>query len=280
MNWSSTVILFIGLIVILVGLVIVFWNMNNDIKEITKKCENIEELIFFAEMAKMAYFPENPNLINSFAKKNDLIFDSKKDIFTDKNTNTVVLFFKRNNIIYISFRGTIVTSLENIEEDIDIYKVPFYGTNVSRGFLKGWSGLRSEVLSRVAESNSVVITGHSLGAAISSIAAIDIFETTKIKPICVTFASPRVGDELFVELFKKLIGESTRVEGKFDPIPRLPTTYQGFKHIPTMYLISEDRCIIGGPPPKNWVWDIRYHYIDKYIDILKTLNQEEILPLK
>lgn len=45
----------------------------------------------------------------------------------------------------------------------------------------------------------VFITGHSLGAALATLAAAHLATTHKIKPILYTFASPRVGDKKFAE---------------------------------------------------------------------------------
>ena len=48
--------------------------------------------------------------------------------------------------------------------------------------------------------------------------------------VCITFGSPRVGDEEFVKLFKKHVDESVRCVNQEDPVPMVPTACR-FEHV-------------------------------------------------
>lgn len=80
---------------------------------------------------------------------------------------------------------------------------------------------------------SIYITGHSLGAALATIAAmdiavIDLAQQDKIKnPINLyTFASPRVGDNIFAKAFNEFISEERinafRFANSEDIVPKIP----------------------------------------------------------
>ena len=95
----------------------------------------------------------------------------------------------------------------------------------------------SERVAGVPATASVVVTGHSLGAALATLYAIDNAVTDQISnPACVTFASPRVGDGNFVNAFNALDLTSWRIVNKPDKVPMLPPTICGFGDVDTLEL--------------------------------------------
>jgi len=238
----------------------------------------LKDVKFQAGIANMAYQTDiNPEVISQFAEEHHLDFNPDQDSFSDVNTNTSLICLTDSsgtkNTVYLGFRGTEITSLKNIEEDVDMTLVEFYGTKVSKGFLESWIALRSFVCNLLDQKKPdvIYITGHSLGASIAALASVDIRMEYNTTPILYTFASPRTGDMSFVDLFRSLVGESYRVEGLYDPVPRFPTRYQGYVHIPTQILLEEGKCTVGGPTPDNYPWDIRYHFLSEYITLLQSL---------
>ena len=74
---------------------------------------------------------------------------------------------------------------------------------------------------------TLYITGHSLGAAVATLAALDVAVNTPFKqPIIYTIASPRAGDPNFANRFDSALVTSTiwswRVVNMFDLVPLLP----------------------------------------------------------
>ncbi|HEY8138863.1 MAG TPA: lipase family protein [Methylocystis sp.] len=80
-----------------------------------------------------------------------------------------------------------------------------------------------------APSASIVVTGHSLGAALATLYVLDNALTDRIKnPSIYTFASPRVGDATFAGAFDSLGLASWRIANVLDIVPRVPL---GFTHV-------------------------------------------------
>merc|ERR1712232_1087064 len=68
----------------------------------------------------------------------------------------------------------------------------------------------------------VAITGHSLGAALATLAAYDITTFCGYDVHCVTWASPRVGDAAFVAAYQAAVKRTARFLTRMDVVPRLP----------------------------------------------------------
>jgi triacylglycerol lipase len=87
------------------------------------------------------------------------------------------------------------------------------------------------------------ITGHSLGAALSTLFALDVaLCRPAIKASHVNFASPRVGNAAFVEFYQQQPAEQAeatrtlRVQNVLDVVPELPP--MGYRHVSDVMLIE------------------------------------------
>lgn len=65
------------------------------------------------------------------------------------------------------------------------------------------------------------MAGHSLGGALATLAALSLAERG-LEVECVTFGSPKVGDEDFCRFFRSKVHRNARFVNKFDPVPRVP----------------------------------------------------------
>lgn len=242
---------------------------------------DIPSALFMANLSKQAYnIGENNSEIIKFAEEHFLEFNPSENTFTDINTQTSFMWLLSSNHkdMYVSFRGTELNE-ENIKDDIYQEMVPIPGVNysirVSKGFWNAASPLAKAFYDIVhyIQPQKLFVTGHSLGAAIATLAVFNLeffsYPRKCPKPIIYTFASPRVGDPGFSVHFKELVPKSFRVEEIYDPIPRFPTTYQGYEHVETSVLLTPKSFEIGGYPPRNIPWNIKYHHINSYIENLR-----------
>ncbi|MUT68445.1 lipase family protein [Paenibacillus sp. NEAU-GSW1] len=95
-----------------------------------------------------------------------------------------------------------------------------------KGFSDIYAAVRPQMLAIVQQlpvDKPLFITGHSLGGALSVLAALDIATNTGISsPIVYTFGSPRVGDPRFVRTYNNKVATHWRFQNEFDIVPHLP----------------------------------------------------------
>ena len=99
--------------------------------------------------------------------------------------------------VLVSFRGTQPDQVKDLLADANAWLVPWReGGKVHKGFSKCFDSVSAKVeeaLRRATSPSPPIFTGHSLGAAIATLAASTFKGAT-----LVTFGSPRVGDPAFV----------------------------------------------------------------------------------
>ena len=102
------------------------------------------------------------------------------------------------------FRGS--ESINNWITDLDVITSPFpycSDCNVHEGFYEAEKSIIPEVIKEVKRlqeqfpSHNVVLTGHSLGAALATLSAIDLVNGNVTRVRLFNFGSPRIGDEKF-----------------------------------------------------------------------------------
>ncbi len=147
--------------------------------------------------------------------------------------NPVMGFVGRNDVtqtVIVSFRGT--ETVEDWLKDFDAVALPFGDINgcglVHQGFAAVYLTIRDSVIAAVeaarAGASSMWVTGHSLGAAIALISALDFAKNAvpPLAPQLYTFAGPRAGDETFRNMFDSAIPLCYRVWNRWDLVPQLP----------------------------------------------------------
>jgi triacylglycerol lipase len=133
-------------------------------------------------------------------------------------------------VVVVTFRGT--ESVEDWLHNLDFVQEPYqidpaYGS-VHKGFQLYYLTLRDSVLNLLNQADAactrLIVTGHSLGAAISELAAPDLLKAgiRGLKPEVQNFAGPRVGAPDFAASFNRDIPTCFRVVNIWDIVPRLP----------------------------------------------------------
>ena len=178
-----------------------------------------ELLLEFANIAQTTY--ENPK--TSTAKFKALGY--KIIQFFDIDGAQAYLL-TNGTITVLSFRGTEVTEKSDVLADLKSGKnLEACGGKVHVGF-KGEINKLWPTISKVLADNpgNVYVTGHSLGAAMATIAASRIQDRVTA---LITFGSPRVGNTEFV---KSLTVDHYRVQNNCDDVTKVPFRLMGFDH--------------------------------------------------
>ena len=174
-----------------------------------------------------------------------------------------------DGVFYIAFRGT--ESIRDWLSDANTIRVPMdlpsivdeKRPKVHWGFLRQFRSLQEHIVNDILDYlincrgiPKIVITGHSLGAAQASLAALyfSLFYPL-IDVYCYTFGSPRVGHSRFVHLFKKHVHDHKRFVNEDDPVTMIPFATR-FIHLPNMYHIDKYN-IISHKKEGRWVTMIR-----------------------
>ena len=168
-----------------------------------------------------------------------------------KNTNIFGLLGHNptSRTAFLSFRGTsdIAEWVANIDAIPDDYR-PIGGFGqVHSGFQDVYELVRQNIAANLATatdgSDQILITGHSLGAALAVLAAPDVARNmppNTIEPRLITFAGPRVGLSDFVASFNAAIESCFRVVNFLDLVPYLPPT-------PYVHVGAQITVDSGGP---------------------------------
>ena len=200
------------------------------------------------------------------------LFESDDQGVTD--TQVALLYEPEISQMHIVFRGS--------DKDIDWFnnfqlrqKIYPYGdddsTNVRfhRGIMAAYFSVRDRLLAAVREVtvNKLIVTGHSLGGALSTVAALDIqyniTQHTQQQLEAYSFGSPRVGNDALTESFERRVPENYRFVYGWDLVTQIPRIWQGYAHV--------EKEVRLGP----WfTWNIfsrqlRDHEIIRYITALE-----------
>ncbi|MEL7037369.1 MAG: hypothetical protein AAFO04_17370 [Cyanobacteria bacterium J06592_8] len=147
-----------------------------------------------------------------------------------------VLRSPENSII--AFRGTQQTNewVQNVlaqqvrHTELSLFE--FRG-KVHRGFATLYSPIARQVIAaarKLDPSRPIYITGHSLGASLATLAAMDLaiqIPELKDQLRLYTYAGPRVGNVEFAEVHSRLIPNSYRIVNMADSVPTAPPTKIG-----------------------------------------------------
>lgn len=142
---------------------------------------------------------------------------------------------------FVAFRGTETT--EDWLEDFFFPGVPFEEVpskpSVHAGFHIAYQHVRRSLFDNLHLINGatrVIVTGHSLGAAVASLCALDLashpaMAGASISGVeCCTFASPRAYRSQTAP-FDDVIETSLRVANPVDIVTHLPSIAQGYFHV-------------------------------------------------
>lgn len=162
-----------------------------------------------------------------------------------RGQDTQCFVWCKNNTVFMTFRGT--NGFSDVLTDLDILTLGFgehVGVRVHKGFLEQFQAVRPSLTNflkdREGEYNHIVITGHSLGGALATIAGAHFSHLYLGVEVAVhTFGSPRVGNKAFGKYFNEHVAEHWRVVNEEDPAPLVPASWR-FSHVPGGNVLTLD----------------------------------------
>ena len=186
--------------------------------------------------ARLAYdTPENINRTmfeNSYDSVSFIEYQGAQCFLAMKDTECV-----------ISFRGTELQSPNDIAADVKINLVPFGRGNVHEGFRREYNKLKPFIynLLRTNVVSIIRLVGHSLGAALATLAAVELQALYFVE--IYTFGSPRVGDCNFVKDLSQT--KHFRFVNNNDTVTNLP--FFGYMHHGTCMYINAKGNLLEQP---------------------------------
>lgn len=217
------------------------------------------------------------------------------DFIRNSSNGTEGVVVTTKNAVIVVFRGTetkYVRSLPAVKQEdwvTDIGRnmttVSSWGTNVRihAGFQNAmtsvYQSVRNAVLNRAVGGRTVWLTGHSLGAALSTLTA---FRLQKLGGVQVkgvyTFGSPRVGNQYFANAYASILQSRTHRWATWGDLVTLfpaatPGPLTGYRHVgltnninangtrthgTNEFLSSPNGPIIGNHDMWKYVW--RMHF--------------------
>ena len=206
---------------------------------------NPNNAYLLAQIANLVYEPED--------KIRDTVkawrFDFFK-FFDGKETGTQGFLASNATMLLLAFRGTQPSEKKDLGIDANVLMKPELTDNVSdgkahHGFQAAlddvWNDVLAEVRAQQTKPRPLWITGHSLGAALATMATarLALAEQQAVQGLY-NFGSPRVFNTALAKAFdEQLFNKSFRFVNNNDIVTRIPLP------IPTLAHLTERYCHIG-----------------------------------
>jgi Lipase (class 3) len=185
---------------------------GNDYKEATKDMIYIDDALFVPQRASKEYSTAEARLHADIISRIEQAAFLNTDVymhpaFVDyKLVGNMGIHAVKGRVSRIAFRGTANT--KEMRENMNYAQVPFLGPDarVHRGFLRTYTSmLKTHVLaaaeSAVENGHTLVLSGHSLGAAIANMAALDVKHNyPELQVVVYAFAPPRQGNAAYAKM--------------------------------------------------------------------------------
>jgi hypothetical protein len=188
--------------------------------------------------------------------------------YETKGSRVIGGYIEEYDSIFISYRGS--ENIHNWLNNVEFSLINPYDFNqsikVEKGFYTEYDYTNEyvmekiESLSNLYDTKSILITGHSAGAAMATLLTFDFIldNPNRFTLSLITFGSPRLGNINFVDYFNefsyKFLLFYYRVTHYYDIVPHLPQQFLGYLHIP------------------NEIW---YDEYNRYITLCSDFNNKE-----
>jgi hypothetical protein len=204
------------------------------------------------EAARLAYYraeessSERTRLADALAR----VEFTDPVIFVDSQSGSAAFAARHSSdgTALLSFRGTRPDDYQDLITDLraNLVAWPESAGYVHNGFAIAVRGLRPQILkwieSAKPDANKLILTGHSLGAAMATLAA------TIWRPgWLVTIGSPRTGDAAFIATVAA--AHIVRFVDCCDAVTEVPPEAAGYTHIEANTYLTRDAGAVENPDP-------------------------------
>ena len=177
---------------------------------------------------------------NGFVYK-DTLYDIKTDL------QGYIGILSSTKSIYVVLRGS--SSVMNWLDDFEVKLVPYTtyeecDCNVHNGFYRSALSVKNKTLNTVNllkklyPTYSVIVTGHSYGASVGQLLAMEL-EKAGLKTQIYNYGQPRVGDKKYAGFVNTIIEDYWRTTHNKDIVPHVPPI-EGFGYLHSCREIFED----------------------------------------
>ena len=172
--------------------------------------------------------------------------------------------------VYLVFRGT-EPSVQDFAADANLFRSSdpcagaAYGSKVHAGFKHAYLAIQLVVKATLLKLfapdgphggfERLIISGHSLGAALATLAAKDLAvilqKAAKRKLVAMpaisvfTYGSPRVGSATFVEQYDAALPDTWRFVNENDIVTSVPPSWLGYGHVGNLVWINETNLFLN-----------------------------------
>ena len=143
-----------------------------------------------------------------------------------------------NRAIYVIFRGSM--TITNWLDDFDtlMTNYPYCAScSVHAGFYYSAQSVKDDVvyavqaLHKTYPNYEVIVGGHSLGAALATLTAVNLFHNDISNLRHFSYGSPRLGNAAAAAYISNLLPEIVRTTHYKDIVPHNPFTHFGYVHV-------------------------------------------------
>jgi hypothetical protein len=214
-----------------------------------------------AKLCNLSYLDKkciNENFCNrpfNCTEDNNVFYKCNEPVFIHSEDDCQLYTCNYNKSLVVWFRGT--ESLKDVLIDLNFFRTKLKLKNndddvlIHQGFYNQFESIfvplnktvNDYILDYSNKDKHLIFVGHSLGGALATIGACyfsHVYPTLKVS--CVTFGSPRVGNNHFVNAFNNSVTESYRFVNDNDPVPCLPSRLR-YKHVKGCQWLYQDTLL-------------------------------------